>query len=78
MAVESAIFRQKVPSQIFEHRPIKRHIIRRFAHFTQPLSLRNQKTSYFTTLKTFFSVFKISPYFESTTLKQGWNLTRVK
>ena len=40
------------------------YIISRFTHPKQPFSLHNQETTYSTTLKAFFTVFQISPYFE--------------
>ena len=67
MAMESAIFRQKSPHKFSETDPSK-FIISRFTHFKQPFSLKNQKTTYSTTVNTFFTVFEISPYLESTTL----------
>ena len=42
-------------------------IISKLTHFKQTFPLQNQKTTYSTTLKTFFTVFQISPYFEGTT-----------
>ena len=52
----SALFPTKKAPENLRYRSVK-----------QSSSLRNQKTTYSTTLKTLFIVFHISPYFVSTT-----------
>ena len=55
-------FQVKVPSN-FQKLTHQITLLADFTHFEQPFSLQNSKTTYFTTLKTFFTVFQISPYF---------------
>ena len=57
-------FQVKSPLTNFQKLTHQITLLADFTHFEQPFSLqKNKKTTYFTTLKTLFTVFQISPYF---------------
>ena len=62
-------FQVKCPLTYFQKLTHQITLLEDFTHFELPFSLQKTTTTYFTTLKTFCTVFQISPYFAWTILE---------